>query len=186
MKVAQALTVAGLATAAVFLLSRGERAQPDVPAASRGFQLRTVKTRGPTLSCDAVDPSAKKGSAYKRVRVHSRDVATYRVWPDGGTEGAGVESVPLGGGYELVPGSCIATKAEPPGDDKVALEEQPCACRKATGKCLVLTDGGAVDAPKGLTLGPGYEFETWTGDGCQPKACTELAGVSSWPTNCPR
>jgi hypothetical protein len=54
-----------------------------------------------------------------------------------------------------------------------------CACAKDS-TCRNTSDGGV--APTGVTLSPG----TWTGAGCQPKACVELYGVSSWPAGCPQ
>lgn len=53
-----------------------------------------------------------------------------------------------------------------------------CACaRDAT--CLQL-DGGP--SPTGLTLEAGQ----WSGSGCLPKTCIEIAGSSSWPAGCPQ
>lgn len=52
----------------------------------------------------------------------------------------------------------------------------PCACaRDAT--CHG-PDGGT--AALSVTLQPG-----WSGSGCRPKACVELMGTSSWPSECP-
>ena len=50
----------------------------------------------------------------------------------------------------------------------------PCAC--STGPTCLAADGGAV--PTGITLQPG-----WSG-ACLPKACVEMAGLSSWPAQC--
>lgn len=187
MKTTHVLVVAGMATAAVLMLSPSEQAQPVELVSVPSFQTRTICARGEAVSCDAVDPSAKRGAKYKRIRTHANDCVTYRVWSDGGTESLGVESRPYGKHLDVVPGSCVPASAPAPEDGGLALAEQACACRKATGRCLFLTDGGAEEAPKGRTLGPGYPpYETWTGEGCQPKACVEMSGESSWPANCPR
>lgn len=53
--------------------------------------------------------------------------------------------------------------------------EFPCAC--STGPGCLGVDGGA--AQTGITLAAG----AWSG-ACMTKACTELAGFSSWPTEC--
>ena len=59
---------------------------------------------------------------------------------------------------------------------------QACACRRASGICRVPNPDGGTDiaAPFAETLQPG-----WSGLGCQPKPCVEIAGESSWPDNCP-
>lgn len=42
--------------------------------------------------------------------------------------------------------------------------------------------GDLTTAPLGATLGSGV----WVGSGCVRKPCTEMAGVSSWPSACPQ
>jgi hypothetical protein len=54
----------------------------------------------------------------------------------------------------------------------------PCAC--STGSDCFLAGPEQEPAPLGVTLQPG-----WTGAGCKPKTCVELAGSSSWPEECP-
>ncbi|MFN7130708.1 MAG: hypothetical protein ACK4N5_01415 [Myxococcales bacterium] len=56
-----------------------------------------------------------------------------------------------------------------------------CACSTGAGCWTPAADGGTAAAPLGVTLPPG----TFTGDGCRPKPCVELAGASSWPAACP-
>jgi hypothetical protein len=69
-------------------------------------------------------------------------------------------------------------------DDGGTVPEVPdapaCACSSGANCSAPLDDGGTGPAPLGVTLQPG-----WSGTGCVPKVCTELAGFSSWPPTCP-
>lgn len=74
--------------------------------------------------------------------------------------------------------------------DAIGTDPNTCACRGFVpdagnvGRCfLALPDGGQGDlAPYGETLFPGR----FTGRDCVLKACGEIAGISSWPTQlCP-
>lgn len=66
-----------------------------------------------------------------------------------------------------------------------------CACASGTGPACFWTHLARTAAfsyatvtgaaPPGITLGAG----TWAGDGCVPKPCVEVSGVSSWPSACP-
>lgn len=76
---------------------------------------------------------------------------------------------------DVTPGTCVEV-------------EPDCACRRATGACKVRApDGGLMDAPWGVTLGPGYPHEEFGGQGCEPKVCRGLAGPGdgTWPEVCP-
>jgi hypothetical protein len=63
-----------------------------------------------------------------------------------------------------------------------------CACRTTqpdAGVCRYrLADGGLALAPFGETLGPGYGKRGWVGLGCVRKACVELSGFPSMPSEC--
>lgn len=146
-----------------------------------------------TVVCDAADTSAAKGAGqYRRVEVAAQGCAVVKIWADGGVEGMGVVTRPIKpkAHVEVVQGSCVSAasvKSARSKDGGVSYLSQACACRKATGSCQYSTDAGLVDAPMGRTLGPDYPpYGNWSGAGCQPKACVELAGSSSWPANCPR
>lgn len=74
-------------------------------------------------------------------------------------------------------------------NEDAALSQQThlCACRKATGTCQARFKGGALQtAPLRTVLGPDYLWSGFTGAGCEPMACQELAGDSAWPDVCPR
>lgn len=80
-----------------------------------------------------------------------------------------------------VAGSCDVDVA---GTPQLRGQQEPCACRGASGICRVpLADGGIAPAPAGVTLDPG----AWTGAGCVRKSCDEVQGEqgSSWPDECP-
>lgn len=64
--------------------------------------------------------------------------------------------------------------------------EGECACRKPGAPCNYQSSGGAWEAaPTKRTLGPGYPpYELFEGEGCISKGCREIAGFSSWPTDC--
>lgn len=61
--------------------------------------------------------------------------------------------------------------------DKRLKEPDKCACAPIDGGICTLTDGGH---PGNNTLYPGQ----FTGSGCVPKSCGEMAGQSSWPEAC--
>lgn len=90
---------------------------------------------------------------------------------------------------EEVPDGCVGLNCEGNEDDGGTPVTAPfllqCGCR-ASSPCIVQqADGGWIAAPQGETLGPGNRYETFNGAGCQRKPCTEVAGVSSWPQECP-
>lgn len=142
--------------------------------------VREVCQAGPTLVCDAIERTAAgRGTVrYRRVEVAS--------------ELCGTETRPTKPrtGFELVPGSCVAAVDEAgtrSSDGGVKFLAQACACRAATGTCEYRNDAGTLTtAPQGRTLGPGYwPYDNFSGAGCVRKACVELMGETSWPTNCP-
>lgn len=185
-----ATAVTGVAVAVALTLP-SEQAHKSEPARPE-FSVKTGCGRGPKLICDVLDTTAKKGERYRRAETGSTECVTYKVWNDGGTEVTGHSNHPgnIHTGLETVPGSCVlsdSVKGERIPDGGVVFVAQDCACSTGKGECRYLEDGGWSKSPKGKTLGPGYPpFENWAGGGCQPKACTELMGQSSWPTNCPR
>jgi hypothetical protein len=67
------------------------------------------------------------------------------------------------------------------------IEQQLCACRRATGNCWTsdLPDGGSpYQAPMGVTISAGR----WQGPGCQRKYCGPilLGDEDDWPAECPQ
>lgn len=58
--------------------------------------------------------------------------------------------------------------------------EFPCVCSTGSNCEELQTDGGWAPARAGMTHQPGK----WRGAGCFRKACIEVSGVSSWPSEC--
>lgn len=184
-----ALVTAGI-VAAVALTLPAEQSQPPPPALVE-CEEKTTCLPGPSLVCDVLESSRRKGDRYRRAEVPSTSCVTYRVCLDGGVEqvASKTEGNSPRKGIHPVPGSCApasAVLADRMDDGGVLFVQEACAC--STGKdCRYVFDSGVVDAPRGRTLGPGYPpFEAWTGRGCHPKACTEMFGEPSWPPECPR
>lgn len=185
------LTAATVATVAA-LVAPGQPAQP-LQAEEPPARYVEGCAPGPALVCDAVEVAAagRGPGRYRRVEVPSQTCTADKV-TDAGTETVWREVVPTkpGARLEILAASCVpASTATGPRllDGGVAFLSPACACRRATGTCQYRNDAGTlVTAPLGRTLGPGYPpFEVWSGAGCQPKACVELAGETSWPSACP-
>ena len=67
-------------------------------------------------------------------------------------------------------------------NEAIGTEPERCACRGGPACFDVLLDGGQGEPlPYGETVFPGR----FTGSDCVPKACGEIAGISSWPDECP-
>ena len=68
------------------------------------------------------------------------------------------------------------------GFDPVKQVAEACACASSDGGTCTVPDGdgGWAAAPSGITL-----RQPFSGIGCLPKACTEVAGITSWPKECP-
>jgi|GEM_PF-4269649 len=115
--------------------------------------------------------SADGGHQYVYARVCGQP-------SDGGMPSlpAGIEALDFGQTEEDYDGGPIFS-AVLPGRD-----EWPCAC--STGALCNMLDNNGVwrSATPGITL----EAGKWSGSGCYPKSCVELAGVSSWPSACPQ
>lgn len=85
----------------------------------------------------------------------------------------------------LEPDSCSDPQAC--GDDgqgpRWRAVQAPCACRIPGQMCRFPNPDGGLGLP--MELGATYR-PPWTGPGCQPKACVELAGEQgqSWPDEC--
>lgn len=185
--------VAGLGALAVAAVSVVALLPDNVAADIVAPKSRETCAAGPSLVCDAFQLGGTGPGRYRRVEVASRTCARFAEYPDGGTEAMGTETTPTRprADVEIVEGSC-APAAQVVGarvlDGGVPFLAQACACKRATGTCEYRgADGGMVPAPVGKTLGPGYPpYEAWSGAGCVPKSCVELAGSSSWPSTCPR
>lgn len=190
-----ALATAAVAVAAVAALSSlVSEDKPQAPAQRPTFHERKTCLPGGAVVCDALETSVGgRGAArYRSIEVATKECEVTRTWSDGGVETVAlpVETVGPRVGLAVVPGSCVpaATVTGPRASDGgVWFLPHRCACRKASGACQYRNDAGALaDAPQGRTLGPGYPpFESWTGAGCQPRSCVEMAGESGWPSNCP-
>jgi hypothetical protein len=184
--------VAGLAVGAVAIASLAAlsgKQEEQAPAKLEAPKLVTHCADGGMVACDALETGKKP--KYRRVKVGSTDCAQYKLFSDGGVEVERQwrEAKSPRKGLEVVAGSCVGGADVTPSaeDGGVAFVAQECACRKAKGDCWVLTDAGAFPAPFGKTLGPGYpDFAVWSGDGCEPKTCVELLGLSGWPSECPK
>lgn len=184
------LTAAITASVIAVVAGLSGHTKEDAPRPGPEFEFKTECADGPRVACDALETKGKK-SSYKRIQTASADCVRYKIWADGGVETVGTsrnaKRPPRDLGLAIVEGSCGGADSTVVGDGGVTFTDLACACRKAKGDCWIFSDGGAIQAPKGKTLGPGYPgLEAWAGEGCQPKACTELLGQSSWPTECPR
>lgn len=75
---------------------------------------------------------------------------------------------------------CVA--AADGGFDPVKQVAEGCACVASDGGTCTVPDGdgGWAGAPVGITL-----RQPFSGMGCVPKACVEVAGKTSWPPECP-
>jgi hypothetical protein len=68
-----------------------------------------------------------------------------------------------------------------PQSSPIGVAPHECACKAARFCSLTLPDGGTRSAPWGETL----PYQGWTGADCFRKSCGEIAGISSWPPECP-
>lgn len=192
MKASTLVGAAALAVAAVAVVAL----LPDeasTAAAAPAPVFREACAAGPAMVCDAFQLGGAGPGRYRRVEVASTSCARFMEHPDGGSEGMGLETKPLRprADVEIVEGSCLpAAQVVGPRvlDAGIPFLAQACACRRAAGTCQFRgADGGLADVPRGQTAGPGYPpYEAWSGAGCAPKSCVELAGNSSWPSVCPR
>jgi hypothetical protein len=193
---ALALTAAAVASVAA-LSGKVADVEPGFLRAIDPTKIETPRSathcaKGAEVTCDALETNGPpKKPKYRRVKIGSIDCAQYKLFSDGGVEvlRQWTETKSPRKGLEVVAGSCVggADVVSAVADGGVDFVPQECACRKAKGECWVVLDGGAKLAPFGKTLGPGYpDNAVWSGDGCAPKACVELLGLSGWPTECPR
>ena len=65
--------------------------------------------------------------------------------------------------------------------DPVGTTTPGCACKTGRDCFVRLEDGGFGPAPWAETL----PYQGFTGSNCFPKVCGEIAGLSSWPSECP-
>lgn len=108
-------------------------------------------------------------------RCTASDGGTYKVLPPLTNEtivdqNFCVENNPQAGDEEALP------QAEPIGTDN-----HGCACKRERFCNSILADGGTPTAPWGVTL----PYQGFSGADCFPKVCVEIAGISSWPSECP-
>lgn len=196
MKLSQVVAIgltSSVVAAVAFLSSDQSRAvETAVAAVDEGVAVENCAPT-PALVCDAFELGGRGHTRYRRVEVAAETCTQQKVLRDGGVAATATDTriIRPRANVEIVPGSCVPAAVAPgprAADGGVAFLAQACACRRATGTCQYRNDAGTlVTAPLGRTLGPGYPpFESWAGAGCQNKACTELAGESSWPSTCPR
>ncbi len=183
MKLSQIAAIAATSVAIAAIANLAGR--PDAPGKSDPPPLKCTEVcgGGRSVVCDALDTAAPGRGAmrYKKTDATAETCIYACETADGGSEVRGQETrvKPVRAGLEIVQPSCVASGTEGMG----------CACRKASGVCQYrdAATGTLVDAPKGRTLGTGYPpYEQWTGAGCEPKACVELSGETSWPVTCPK
>lgn len=149
---------------------------------------------GEALTCDAFDSSGPKGARYKRVEVTAQECETRSELPDGGNSkfvSSRMRPDSPKPGLELLEVSCRLSSTETQGRKQVGgvtYLPHVCACRGESGQCLYTNSSGVqLPAPFGRTLGPGYPpYESFSGAGCVLKACSEVAGETSWPAACPK
>lgn len=148
------------------------------------------------LACD-VRLRTDAGTRYARPVLDARDCRAF----DAGlvvTDRRAYDNGNWVRGFDVIGGRCQIVTGAPADDGGTAFRELAleCGCRKASGVCrFQLPDGGFQTVPFGQTVGPGYalpgpgktalQTDSFGGAGCQRKACVELAGESSWPTECP-
>jgi hypothetical protein len=85
------------------------------------------------------------------------------------------ETIGPDGGAHLDPSST------PLGVDPLGVDAFGCACKIGPDCRLKAADGGTALAPWGETL----PFQSSVGLQCVGKVCVEVAGISSWPEECP-
>lgn len=78
-------------------------------------------------------------------------------------------------------GAHIEPSEVPIGLDALGIDAFGCACRVGQDCRVKLADGGTALAPFGETL----PFKGSVGTQCFGKVCVEVAGITSWPSECP-
>lgn len=180
MKFSQIATIAAtsIAIAAIANLAVPGRGEEHPKSDPVPLKCSEVCGGGRSVVCDALDTKAPGRGAMRYLKADATAETCVRTCEtsDGGSEIGSQETriKPVRAGLEIVAPSCVLAGTEGIG----------CACRKNAGPCQIKDATGIlVNAPKGRTLGPETQ---WVGDGCQSKACVELAGETSWPVLCPR